>query len=173
MKETGIIRHLDDLGRIVIPKEIRKKLKIQNGDMVEIFTDGDTVILKKYNPLSLDILPIKAFINALKHEYHSDVIICDKNRVIYSTVSDIQEGSSLKDEFVSKVDNLVDKELTKHISLEITDGKILGQNAYISKIYGNYEDYGYVIVLDAYIKKREIELSNIIIGFLSEILRFE
>ena len=48
MKATGIIRNLDQLGRFVIPKETRKMLNLNGGDPVEIFTDGDTIILKKY-----------------------------------------------------------------------------------------------------------------------------
>ena len=48
MKSTGIVRNLDQLGRFVIPKETRKMLNLNGGDPVEIFTDGDTIILKKY-----------------------------------------------------------------------------------------------------------------------------
>ena len=50
MKSTGIVRNLDQLGRLVIPKETRKVFDINEGDPVEIFTDGDKIILKKYNP---------------------------------------------------------------------------------------------------------------------------
>ena len=48
MKATGIVRRIDELGRIVIPKEIRRVLRIREGDPVEIFTDDDAVVLKKY-----------------------------------------------------------------------------------------------------------------------------
>lgn len=51
MKSTGIVRNIDELGRIVIPKEIRKKLGIEKNDPVEIFVDGETVILSKYRPV--------------------------------------------------------------------------------------------------------------------------
>ena len=52
MKATGIVRRIDDLGRIVIPKEIRKTLKIREGDPLEIFTDREgMVVLKKYSPV--------------------------------------------------------------------------------------------------------------------------
>ena len=52
MKATGIVRRIDDLGRVVIPKEIRKTLRIREGDPLEIFTDKDgEVILKKYSPI--------------------------------------------------------------------------------------------------------------------------
>ena len=51
MKATGIVRRIDDLGRVVIPKEIRRTLKIREGDPLEIFVDRDgEVILKKYSP---------------------------------------------------------------------------------------------------------------------------
>lgn len=48
MKATGIVRNLDELGRIVIPKEIRKKLKIEQKDPIEIFIDGTSIVLKKF-----------------------------------------------------------------------------------------------------------------------------
>lgn len=52
MKATGIVRRIDDLGRVVIPKEIRKTLRIREGDPLEIFTDREgEVILKKYSPI--------------------------------------------------------------------------------------------------------------------------
>ena len=49
MKSTGIIRRIDDLGRVVVPKEIRRNLRLREGDPVEIFTEGDTVCFKKYD----------------------------------------------------------------------------------------------------------------------------
>ena len=50
MKSTGIVRHVDELGRIVIPKEMRKNMDIANDDPVEIYVDGDKIILTKYQP---------------------------------------------------------------------------------------------------------------------------
>ena len=52
MKATGIVRRIDDLGRVVIPKEIRRTLRIRESDPLEIFTDRDgEIILKKYSPI--------------------------------------------------------------------------------------------------------------------------
>lgn len=52
MKATGIVRRIDDLGRVVIPKEIRRTMRIREGDPLEIFTDRDgEVIFKKYSPI--------------------------------------------------------------------------------------------------------------------------
>ncbi len=50
MKSTGMLRKVDELGRIVLPAEIRQNLDIQTRDALEIFTDEDKIILKKYNP---------------------------------------------------------------------------------------------------------------------------
>lgn len=51
MKATGIVRRIDDLGRVVIPKEIRRALRIKEGDPLELYTDGDNIIFKRYNPI--------------------------------------------------------------------------------------------------------------------------
>lgn len=50
MKSTGIVRNVDELGRIVIPKEIRKKFNIEIKDPIEIYVDGSAIVLKKYLP---------------------------------------------------------------------------------------------------------------------------
>ena len=53
MKATGIVRRIDDLGRVVIPKEIRRTMRIREGDPLEIYTDREGgVILKKYSPIN-------------------------------------------------------------------------------------------------------------------------
>lgn len=54
MKATGIVRRIDDLGRVVIPKEIRRTLRLREGTPLEIFTDREgEIILKKYSPMGL------------------------------------------------------------------------------------------------------------------------
>lgn len=51
MKPTGVIRRVDDLGRVVIPKEFRRELKIKEGNALEVFTEGDFICFKRYFPL--------------------------------------------------------------------------------------------------------------------------
>ena len=51
MKDTGIVRRIDVLGRVVIPKEIRKTLKMNEGDPVEVYTEKDALVIKKYSPV--------------------------------------------------------------------------------------------------------------------------
>ena len=82
MKTTGVIRRIDDLGRIVIPKEIRKNMRIKNGDSLEIFVDDDSVILKKYSPIeSVEDAALKyveTFNQIIKH----NIVVTDRDKVI-------------------------------------------------------------------------------------------
>lgn len=68
MKATGIIRRIDDLGRVVIPKEIRRNMRVREGDPLELYLDSSgCLVLKKYSPLA-ESLYSKAAENALKKE---------------------------------------------------------------------------------------------------------
>lgn len=64
MKATGIVRRIDDLGRIVIPKEIRRNLRIKEGDPMEIFLADEGIVFKKYEPLNstLDLTNLENFL---------------------------------------------------------------------------------------------------------------
>ena len=83
MKATGIVRRIDDLGRVVIPKEIRRTLRIREGDPLEIFTDKDgAVILKKYSPIGELGLFSKQFAETISQTIGNVVCITDKDQVI-------------------------------------------------------------------------------------------
>lgn len=79
MKATGIVRRVDVLGRVVVPKEIRKILNIGEGDPLEIFTDKDGIILKKYSPLSNMDGFAEDVCSALSRQSGKSVFICDKD----------------------------------------------------------------------------------------------
>lgn len=83
MKATGIVRRIDDLGRVVIPKEIRRTLRIREGDPLEIFVDREgEVILKKYSPINELGDFAKEYAEALFDSLGSPVLICDRDAVI-------------------------------------------------------------------------------------------
>ncbi|AEB74835.1 stage V sporulation protein T [Clostridium botulinum] len=83
MKATGIVRRIDDLGRVVIPKEIRRTLRIREGDPLEIFTDRDGgVILKKYSPIEELSNFSKEYAEALQNTIGNIILICDKDNII-------------------------------------------------------------------------------------------
>jgi AbrB family looped-hinge helix DNA binding protein len=65
MKSTGIIRRIDDLGRVVIPKEIRRTMRVREGDPMELFIEGDMVIFKKHFAETLYQQQIQSIINVM------------------------------------------------------------------------------------------------------------
>jgi AbrB family transcriptional regulator (stage V sporulation protein T) len=83
MKATGIVRKIDNLGRVVIPVELRRTLHIHEGDPMEIYTDGDgEVIFKKYSPLGEMGSFAAKFADALHRTSGFPVLVCDRDRVI-------------------------------------------------------------------------------------------
>lgn len=83
MKATGIVRRIDDLGRVVVPKEIRRTLRIREGDPLEIFTDREgEIILKKYSPIGELGQFAKQYADSLAQTTGNVVIITDKDQFI-------------------------------------------------------------------------------------------
>ena len=83
MKATGIVRRIDDLGRVVIPKEIRRTLRIREGDPLEIYTDRDgEVIFKKYSPMGEMGAVSAELAEALARTAGMSCAICDRDAVI-------------------------------------------------------------------------------------------
>ncbi|PFG04105.1 stage V sporulation protein T [Bacillus sp. es.034] len=112
MKATGIVRRIDDLGRVVIPKEIRRTLRIREGDPLEIFVDRDgEVILKKYSPISELGDFAKEYGEALYDSLGSAVLICDRDAVIAIS------GASKKEYLNKNVSELIEKVMDDRTSL--------------------------------------------------------
>ena len=130
MKTTGVIRRIDDLGRIVIPKEIRKTMRIKNGESLEIYLDEDSIILKKYSPIeSLETIAskyVETFNRVLKH----NVIVTDKDKVIAAS-------GILKKKYIGKSIS----EFTER-SIERRDSFVERQKKTFSFVDG-VEDFGY------------------------------
>ena len=83
MKATGIVRRIDDLGRVVIPKEIRRTMRIREGDPLEIFTDRDgEVIFKKYSPIGELTAFAAQYAETLHKTCELSVVICDRDSVV-------------------------------------------------------------------------------------------
>ncbi len=83
MKATGIVRRIDDLGRVVIPKEIRRTMRIREGDPLEIYTDNDgEVIFKKYSPIGEMSAFACQYADVLGKTGGLPVVVCDRDHVI-------------------------------------------------------------------------------------------
>ena len=91
LKATGVVRRIDDLGRIVIPKEIRRTLRIKEGDPLEIFTDKEgEVILKKYSPIG-ELSEFATRICRNFVENHWAYCLHYRQRLCYSRFSEVQK----------------------------------------------------------------------------------
>lgn len=83
MKATGIVRRIDELGRIVVPKEIRRTLRIREGDPLEVYTDREgEIILKKYSPVGEISNYATQYAKVLSETTKKLVCISDKDRII-------------------------------------------------------------------------------------------
>ena len=100
---TGIVRKIDELGRIVIPKEIRKNLNIRNGEDVQIFIQDNSNVLKKYEKLLSMKENADIYINNFKKLTSSDIIITDKEKVISSSVL-AYIGNKIDSKIISLID---------------------------------------------------------------------
>ncbi len=83
MRDTGIVRRIDELGRVVIPKEIRKTLRIKESDPLEIFTDKESLVIKKYSPISSIVDFAKIVADGLEEITEKVCVITDNDAILY------------------------------------------------------------------------------------------
>lgn len=122
MKATGIVRRIDDLGRVVIPKEIRRTLRIREGDPLEIFTDREgEIILKKYSPIGELGTFAAQYCESLAQTLNCTVCITDHDQVI------AVNGNGKKD----FSDKNISKEMENFLKKRIIKGHKDGENDYI------------------------------------------
>ena len=111
MKATGIVRRIDDLGRVVIPKEIRRTHRIKEGDPLEIFTDREgEVIFKKYSPIGELAEFASTYAEALSKTIGHPVCITDKDRVI--STSGIPKRELIDKKIAGELEELMEEKKT-------------------------------------------------------------
>lgn len=167
MKATGVVRRIDDLGRVVIPKEIRKTLRIKEGEPLEIFTDREgQVILKKYSPIGELSEFATGYAETLSKTTGHIACITDKDTVI--AVSGGAKKEFLEQNISEELEQLMeDKEIytskeNSDMSVPITknDGNERKYNAQVVyPIISNGDTIGTVILLskEANTKMNEVE----------------
>ena len=85
MKATGIVRRIDDLGRIVIPKEIRRTMRIREGDPLELFLDGNNIVFSKYEVSEEDLaLDCRKYIAKMNTFIQSVISVDDTTIVVFT-----------------------------------------------------------------------------------------
>ncbi len=168
---TGIIRRIDELGRIVIPKEIRKNLRIKNGDNLEILVEGENITLRKYSQIenAMDMASVYAesFYQVLKY----NVIITDTDKVVAA-------AGSLKKKYINMgisdtVERMIERRESfverKKKEIEISPG--ISEFGYytVATIINNGDSIGAVIILslDTPMLEQEEKLAMILANMLS------
>ena len=127
MKATGIIRRIDDLGRVVVPKEIRRTLKIREGDPLEIFTDREgEIVLKKYSPIGEIREFAVQYTESLGTYINHAVIMSDRDIVVAATSFGRELiDKNLSKEFEDILENrMLVRENTKGIRITDNDEKV-------------------------------------------------
>jgi len=133
MKSTGIIRKIDELGRIVIPKEIRSNLNIRNSESIEICVDGESIILKKYYKMNNLINTLDEYIKIFECLIDSSFIITDREKIILTSKG---------------YNNLLDKKITNYFLNILEDRRqVICKEKNSLKIIENLDLSGYYIIL--------------------------
>lgn len=156
---TGIIRRIDELGRIVIPKEIRKKLRIDNGESLEILIEDDNIILKKYSPVESLNDVVNKYVDIFSQVIKCNIIVVDRKKVI-GVSSNIKKQYQEKDitEFtlrsIDRRDNFVERQKKEFNFVEQqTDSGYYS----FSSIVNNGDAIGAVIILSTEYQLSEID----------------
>ncbi len=145
MKQTGVTRKIDELGRIVIPKEIRKNLGIRDGESLEIFTSDDSIILKKYYEVKKLEDVCDKLCEMIKNIYDVNILITDREKVVSSSISNYK-------------DKLLDKDLIELID----ERELLISDKLLTKKIGNDEVIGYYTVVPIVVSSDSLGLVIIV-----------
>ncbi|WP_274648413.1 stage V sporulation protein T [Paenibacillus humicola] len=176
MKATGIVRRIDDLGRVVIPKEIRRTLRIREGDPLEIFVDRDgEVILKKYSPIGELGDFAKEYAESLSESTGHITLISDRDTIIAVA------GAPKKDYLEKQIGSMLEGCMENRKTISETTGgsfevvKDIGENfsSFVAApIVAGGDPIGTVVLLSkdeaVSMGQMEIKMSETAAGFLAK-----
>jgi len=172
MKNTGVVRRIDDLGRIVIPKEIRRSLRIKDGESLEIFLDSDNIILKKYS--SFDNLTefYKKYVDSVNSIIKKNIIITDRDYVV-AVAGEIKKeyyGKNISKFLENIIQNRESVCVKEPSNIEIISGLSIKASYAASPIIVNGDAIGTVVILnpDGKITDNEEKIVAIASKFLSK-----
>lgn len=155
MKSTGVTRKIDELGRIVIPKEIRKNLGIRDGESLEIFTENDSIILKKHFIMEKYEQLSKKLCESIYNIYKINVIITDREKVVASSfLTDILK-KKINEKMKFYIDNREMYISSDLIDINFDDFSIKGYVGFVPIIVES-DSLGLVILVD---EAKEIDLN--------------
>lgn len=148
MSTTGIVRRIDDLGRVVIPKEIRKTLRIRDGEALEIEVLNDHIILKKYSSLG----DIEGFLNILidivNKIIHKSIFIFDTDRIISESGYDKERyvNHPISESIYHFMSERKVDFSSQNVEIEIVKDQIIHGNFLFSSIIPNGDVIGGILI---------------------------
>ena len=172
MKTTGVVRRVDDLGRIVIPKEIRRTLRIRDGESLEIYVDDETISLKKYSSMN-DLSDIsKELVNTINQNLLKDAFISDRDKIISisGNAKNKYLGKNISKFIYQKINGreiVIEKNFAE---VEFADGVKEKYSYIISPIIMNGDAIGSVVIFSdtEVVNEVDIKLVSIISSFLGK-----
>lgn len=171
MKTTGVVRRIDDLGRIVIPKEIRKSMRIREGESLEIFSGNQNeIILKKYSFVESIEDFSKKVCEAFYTSTKKDIIITDNEKIISAYGGFNQKIIGMKiSNFIDKIIQNKEIYVTKGENIEISDNFSVKSNLVIRPILIYGDVIGSIIIFtDNKSEEVNIALANYLNNLMSK-----
>ncbi len=166
MKSTGVVRRIDELGRIVIPKEIRRNLGIRDGENVEIFTENNNIILKKYNRMNNNNDLAKNLCELVYTIFNYKIIITDNEKIICSSIlKEDLEAAKLTDKLIKIIEERETKK-EENSKLKINETELEGNFIYIPIISLN-DAIGLVIMNSKELFTDEYNIGKLVSNILS------
>lgn len=174
MESTNIIRKIDELGRIVIPKEVRRKLKIRTNDFVEIFINNETLCLKKHSKIK----NLKHFAQELTNMLYTytkkNILIADKYNIIAFTGNDKKkyQNKEISEELLESI-NRRESIFQNHMKdLKIVSNDIVKCSYVLDTIISNSEYIGIIIMYskEDIVNSHDLNVIKILSSFLSKYL---
>lgn len=163
MKTTGITRRIDELGRVVIPKEIRKNMHLKTGELLEIYLDdSESIVLKKHSVINQEQSFINNFIKSLSKIVGCEIYVTNLNEIAFSSKEDL-----IGKKISSKLENMLGN--TTNVSnekvLDLTNNVTLEGDFIAYPILPN-GDFSGLIIFEKNVKMINEDLINFSISFL-------
>ena len=173
MKTTGMVRRVDGLGRVVIPKEIRKVLKIKENEQVEINVQDDSIVLNRYSDLDEYDISLTNLITSIEEVYNINFLLTSLNSfVLTSDKYKEYQGLELSPYLNSVLDERQDIKEPIPISLSLNQDKEDIKVSYVIKtIIKNGDSVGLLILLtDTNLENNDLKLFDLMCNFLDKYL---
>lgn len=163
MRATGVVRRIDELGRVVIPKDIRKSLRLLEGDNLEIYVEDEYITLKRFSSLK-DISSIAQYIcDSIYNVIGKDIVVCDNNEVVAVSSSFTKE--LLNKRISNNLLEYIKRKKDIDTNIPIIENDKSNYNFTSEYIISNGDILGLVIIIDDLIDENDMNIAKILGNF--------